>query len=109
MDNFDAHISDESRECVEDELSSILCPLTPNCTSILQPLDVGVMGPFKNALRQIWLTENHGKLSAMEKRIVVIKRAIKAWESISSHAIISAFNKAIPKPAEMPIHTVSPS
>ncbi len=36
--------------------------------------------------------------TAAEKRMAVIMRAIKAWESISISAVKSAFEKAMPKP-----------
>ncbi|KAH9153416.1 hypothetical protein AeRB84_004335, partial [Aphanomyces euteiches] len=47
VDNFAAHVSDQSYSIVEEELSSYLCPLPKNCTSVLQPLDVGVMALSK--------------------------------------------------------------
>ena len=50
LDNFDSHVSAESFSYVEEELSSEISALPPNSTSICQPLDVGVMGPFKQIL-----------------------------------------------------------
>ncbi|KAH9142204.1 hypothetical protein AeRB84_013706 [Aphanomyces euteiches] len=37
VDNFAAHVSDDSVSIVEEELSFYLCPLPKNCTSVLQP------------------------------------------------------------------------
>ncbi|KAH9102141.1 hypothetical protein AeMF1_021233 [Aphanomyces euteiches] len=57
IDNFDAHTTAKNIAFVEEELSSVLCTLPPNTTSVLQPLDVGVMGPFKAKLRNLLLSE----------------------------------------------------
>ncbi|KAH9135810.1 hypothetical protein AeRB84_018860 [Aphanomyces euteiches] len=53
----DTHTTAKNIAFVEEELSSVLCALPPNTTSVLQPLDVGVMGPFKAKLRNLWLRE----------------------------------------------------
>jgi len=42
---------------VEEELSSKISALPPNSTSIYQPLDVGVMGSFKQIIRRMWFTD----------------------------------------------------
>ncbi|KAH9113529.1 hypothetical protein AeMF1_012288 [Aphanomyces euteiches] len=97
VDNFAAHVSEESVSIVEEELSSYLCPLPKNCTSVLQPLDVGVMGPFKSILRRMWLAETTTQRTAKEKRKATIERAIAAWNAISSETIRSSFKKALPK------------
>ncbi|RHZ01041.1 hypothetical protein DYB35_012360 [Aphanomyces astaci] len=56
-DNFDAHVTQESANVIAGDLHSVLEPLPANCTSVCQPLDVGVMGPFKKLLRTLWLDE----------------------------------------------------
>ncbi|RHY33660.1 hypothetical protein DYB34_010336 [Aphanomyces astaci] len=54
---FECHVSDESYKIMHEELGSHLCALPPNATSVCQPLDVGVMAPFKRNLRNLWLYE----------------------------------------------------
>jgi len=80
------------------EMGSQLVVLPAHCTSVLQPLDVGVMGPFKAKLRGLWLADPVVYTTAREKRLACIKRSIAAWESISMETIKSAFVKAIPQP-----------
>ncbi|RHY95819.1 hypothetical protein DYB35_002836 [Aphanomyces astaci] len=58
LDNFVSHVSDESYKIVNEELSTHLVALLANATSVCQPLDVGVMGPFKRYLRDAWLAED---------------------------------------------------
>ncbi|RHY83265.1 hypothetical protein DYB35_009927 [Aphanomyces astaci] len=96
-DNFDAHVSKESAVAIAEYLHSVLEPLPANCTSVCQPLDVGVMGPFKKILRMLWL-EEAPVVSASEKRMAMIKRSIKAWGMISEVAVKRSFEKAIPRP-----------
>ncbi|RQM19332.1 hypothetical protein B5M09_010794 [Aphanomyces astaci] len=52
-DNLKCHVSKKSYKIMQDELYSdaFLQPLPANTTSVLQPLDVGVMGPFKQMCR----------------------------------------------------------
>ncbi|KAH9123174.1 hypothetical protein AeMF1_005783, partial [Aphanomyces euteiches] len=93
IDNFDAHTTAKNIAFVEEELSSVLCTLPPNTTSVLQPLDVGVMGPFKAKLRNLWLHETNHPSSAVEKRMACIKRAIQTWEEISPETIRKGYTK----------------
>jgi len=72
LDNFDSHVSAESFSYVEEELPSEISILPPNSTSIRQSLDVGVMGPFKQIIRRMWLTDKNRPNTAEEKRKATI-------------------------------------
>ncbi|RHZ39790.1 hypothetical protein DYB26_012195 [Aphanomyces astaci] len=105
VDNFESHVSDESYSFVEVELSCLLVPLPPNATSTCQPLDVGVMAPFKRFLRDEWLAEEiidgedgdeFDSPCAAQKRLAMINRAIRAWDKVSEDVIRESFAKAIP-------------
>ncbi|KAF0706910.1 hypothetical protein As57867_002171, partial [Aphanomyces stellatus] len=106
VDNFDAHVNEESFKIVQEELGSHLCALPPNATGVCQPLDVGIMAPFKRHLRDLWLLEDEiqgpedeqdiESPTACEKRRVMILRAIKAWDLITASQIVDSFKKAIP-------------
>ena len=97
LDNFDSHVSAESFSYVEEELSSEISALPPNSTFICQPLDVGVMGPFKQIIGRMWLTDKNQSKTAEEKRKATIMRAICAWDEISPNIVKPPFEKAIPK------------
>ena len=81
-----------------NELFSGLCQLPPNTTSVCQPLDVGVMGPLKAKMRNVWLSETFAAKITKGKRLVTINRAIQAWDEISDIVIRKSFQKAIPRP-----------
>ena len=98
VDNFECHVSKKSEEMLANELFSELCPLPPNTTSVCQPLDVGVMGPFKAKMRKHWLSESFVAKTAKEKRLATINRTIQAWDEISVIVIKKSFQKAIPRP-----------
>jgi hypothetical protein len=97
LDNFDAHVSEVGQAVVAEQACCSVCPLPPNSTSHVQPLDVGVMGPFKAILRTLWLEEEHTATDAASKRRTTIDRAIKAWGMITSSTIVASFEKAIPR------------
>ncbi|KAH9129887.1 hypothetical protein AeMF1_000050 [Aphanomyces euteiches] len=96
VDNLECHVSEETVDIVASELLCALEPLSKNCTSAIQPLDVGVMGPLKRRLRYMLLFEKP-VFTAADKRMAMIKRTIKAWEEMSSDTVRSSFCKAIPK------------
>ena len=74
-----------------------VCKLPPNCTSVLQPLNVGVMGPFKAKLRALWLAETDVHITAADKRRAKLLRAIKAWNEITPDVIRKSFIKVLRK------------
>ncbi|RHY64913.1 hypothetical protein DYB38_006220 [Aphanomyces astaci] len=95
-DNLKCHVSKKSYKIMRQEMYSgaFLQPLPANTTSVLQPLDVGVMGPFKSMCRTEWIKE--GKVvTAAEKRLAMIKRAIKVWNDMKEDTIRKSFEKAL--------------
>ncbi|KAH9141880.1 hypothetical protein AeRB84_013995 [Aphanomyces euteiches] len=100
VDNFHSHVTDESFKFVQEDCGSHLVPLPANSTSHCQPLDVAIMGPFKQHLHDLFLRETNTANTCQEKRLVMIKRAIQAWEMITKEEIQQSFVKALPKPVE---------
>lgn len=94
VDNLDCHISQTSVNIVAESLGSEVVPLPENCTSVCQPLDVGVMGPLKKKIQTLWLSES-SKKSAAEKRKLAIQLTIRAFESISTETIQRSWQKSI--------------
>ncbi|KAH9101331.1 hypothetical protein LEN26_015726 [Aphanomyces euteiches] len=99
VDNFDSHVSDASYRIVQEEVGCHLAALPPNSTSHCQPLDVSLVGPFKQHLRDLFLAESEVCLTCADKRLVMINRAIMAWELITEDEVRASFTKALPKPA----------
>ncbi|KAH9147364.1 hypothetical protein AeRB84_008999, partial [Aphanomyces euteiches] len=106
VDNFEAHVNEASYKIVNEELGSHLVAIPPNATSRCQPLDVGIMAPFKRHLRDLWLLEHLVDSDEMDedelcptaqlKRLAMIQRAIKAWDLITPEEIRASFEKALP-------------
>ncbi|KAG6976305.1 hypothetical protein JG688_00001490 [Phytophthora aleatoria] len=103
VDNLDCRVSAEAAEIIADEMLTFLQHLPKNSTSVCQPLDVGVMGPFTK-LKELWMLERppplkngekRPKRTAKQKRMETIKRAITACESIEPKPIVKVFNKAL--------------
>ena len=95
VDNFDYHVSDESERVIGEELGSIIYALPQISTSHCQPLDISIMGPFKQHLRDIWVMSTAVARTSREKRIITIQRAIQAWDMISESEVRASFRKAL--------------
>ncbi|KAF0683679.1 Aste57867_24294 [Aphanomyces stellatus] len=110
VDNFDSHVSAKGHKTAE-KVSCLVAAIPPNVTSVVQPLDIDVMAPFKRHLRDVWLQEDliEGEdgdeehdvdllsVSARQKRVAMITRAIKAWSRITPQEIRRSFAKALPR------------
>ncbi len=91
------------------EAGCLVAAIPPNATSVVQPLDVGVMAPFKRHLRDLWLEEeliegddndedvDMMTVTAQQKRKAMVQRAIKAWARITPQEIRRSFEKALPR------------
>ncbi|KAH9152018.1 hypothetical protein AeRB84_005499 [Aphanomyces euteiches] len=84
VDNFECHVSEESERIVGEELGRQVVRLPPN-------------SPFKQHLLDLWVIAEDHAITAKEKRIAMIKRAIEAWGKISRDEVIASFHKALPK------------
>ena len=102
LDNLQSHVNKRARRVMESDLcgSVSLAAIPPNTSCVLQPLDVGIMGPFKSLCRKEWLTEERVSTDA-EKRKKMIERAIKVWGKIKESSVISSFEKALPHVVEL--------
>ncbi|RLN86826.1 hypothetical protein BBJ28_00010211 [Nothophytophthora sp. Chile5] len=116
VDNFKSHVSDESIDGLAAYGTEVV-PLPPNTTAVLQPLEVGLMEPFKMRLRTLALSAEieaasgesaegeprkslrerllrMRKMSSEEKRRAVAKKVIQAWGSISESNVRKAWIKS---------------
>ncbi|RHY42340.1 hypothetical protein DYB34_013968 [Aphanomyces astaci] len=96
VDNLAAHVTPGAIQIVQEELFSVVEELPANSTCTCQPLDVGVMGPFKAKCRTEWIHETK-VTSAAEKRLAMVQRILKVWEAIPSAMITRSFDKAFPR------------
>eukprot|EP00644_Phytophthora_capsici_P014027 jgi/Phyca11/99406/e_gw1.3.513.1 len=74
--NLECHVSAASEEIVAGELVSTLQPL-----------------PKKSPPR--YASQTDRATTAREKRLSIIKRTIRAWESIKTTTVTKAFNKTL--------------
>lgn len=93
MDNHESHLSIEALELAKSSGVTILT-LHPHTTAKLQPLDVGLNGPFKsyyNAAVDSWMLRNPGRpLTIYNVAECVGSAYLKAMTPVN---IISAFKK----------------
>lgn len=111
VDNLKCHVSEEAQEAFAAWGTEVVA-LPENTTAILQPLDVGVMGPFKQKLRSLTLSYELDalrrqdrvplrerllalkRMSADEKRKLLVDRVTKAWDGVSEDCIRRAWEKS---------------
>ena len=91
MDNHDSHLDVRVIEhCKENFVTLLTFP--PHCSHKLQPLDVGVLSPFKNALKgrfNEWLQLHPGQRISIYE-VAPLSRA-PFLEKFSASNIVSAF------------------
>ena len=54
-DSYGTHTRSDTVELLKQKCNTVAVVIPPRTTSYLQPLDVSVNFPFKNALRSAWL------------------------------------------------------
>ena len=99
-DMFQAHLVDPVKSALKSECADIAV-IPRGLTSVLQPLDVSVNKPFKDAIRRQWnewmvsgeksLTPKGNVRSA--SLTAVVEWVKNAWDSISPTIIVRSFKK----------------
>jgi hypothetical protein len=103
LDNFKCHCQPSFMRLCADTPNLQLDLLPPNCTSFLQPLDVGLNKPMKHYLTQSWTSwavdaykaRVPGEAIVLVKpgRVQVAKWVCDAWDRISESNVIHSFMK----------------
>lgn len=92
VDNCPAHPNVENLKAIK------LCFLPPNCTSVLQPMDQGVINSLKMQYRKMQILENIRNIELNKERGITLLDAVlmvsTAWEKVSSKTIESCFRHA---------------
>lgn len=105
MDNHESHLSLEALDCAKNAGVHILT-LHPHTSAKLQPLDVGIYGPFKtyyNAAIDSWLLRNPGKPVTIYDLGEIIGSAFQ--KAMTPRNITNAFAKCGIYPFERHIFT----
>ena len=96
LDSFGGHLTDRvKRACHESSIDMAVIP--GGYTSVLQPLDIGIIKPFKDRFRKKWdrwmlesvfkSNNSNGKLKRVEY-IDVCKWVCESWQSLENSDII---------------------
>lgn len=96
LDNAPAHVHAQVISSLADANCKALF-LPPQTTQHLQPLDVGVNGPFKVRCKHYWsdwqVALNGQKPTTKESRIALCNRVSLAFSEIDPQTVRNAFSK----------------
>jgi len=103
LDHYKAQKTPTVLIMLNDECNTTTVLVPPGCTSLVQPLDVVLNGPFKQAVDAIAMSHMevhvndylHGKFTASKHRILLTKWIGQAWEEVSANKdmVITGFKK----------------
>jgi hypothetical protein len=106
LDSLKVHKSEAVMNAFAD-LGTIVVHVPGGATGVAQPLDVGVMSPFKTAIKQRYTALYNKKgmrapLTAPERRLDMYNRSMYALKTITSKTVVSSFRRAGPFVPEGP-------
>ncbi|XP_063891128.1 uncharacterized protein LOC135116582 [Helicoverpa armigera] len=93
LDNHTSHLDIEVVETAKEN-NVVLLSFPPHCSHKLQPLDVGVYGPFKNycaSQQDAWLRNNPGKTMSIHDIPSIVNKALPS--ALNPANIINGFKK----------------
>ena len=103
MDSFSGHLTDQVKKVCKDNNTDVAI-IPGGYTSILQPLDIGIIKPFKDSFRKKWnhwmlnnvySTDNINIKIKKPEYIEVCKWVCAAWEGLkNSPCIINSYRRA---------------
>jgi hypothetical protein len=95
LDSFTVHRSESVRQMLMDHGISVVY-IPGGMTAELQPLDVGVNGPFKHYIHEEMINNpDFDQLSASGKRITIARSVSTAFSNITEDTIINSFNRVL--------------
>ena len=99
LDSYPAHRTQEAREALLDRNVDVVY-IPGGCTALAQPVDVSITKPFKDTVRDTWVTwmREDGPLTAagnlrQPTRQDVLSWVGTAWHSVRPDIIVTAFKR----------------
>jgi hypothetical protein len=96
MDNAPSHVGAVVAAALVDINCRVLF-LPPRTTAQLQPMDVGVNGPFKCRCKSLWcgwlVTLGQYKPTAKEERVAMAERVANAFAHVTPQTVKNAFSR----------------
>jgi hypothetical protein len=95
LDSFAVHLKQFVRTCAaEHEVGILYIPGGLTCE--LQPLDIGVNGPFKHWLREGSIDRpSFDTWIASEKRLEIARAISRSWSMITTPTVTNSFNRIL--------------
>ena len=95
IDSFQVHKTENVKRALSDNRIQVIF-IPGGMTSDLQPLDVGINGPFKHYIHEAVVSSNNfEKLTASDKRLSISRSVSFAFSNITNDTIINSFNRVL--------------
>jgi hypothetical protein len=99
LDTFKSHQTVEVRRRIRENGIQVLY-IPGGLTGQLQPLDVGINGPFKHWLREANASGDISQATPEQRRIQIVFKVLQCWNSLDSEIVMNSFNHMLIRSAE---------